>query len=199
MTTDLEEPPAFLSGRRGPLPAAWKPRIAASYPFLRPLRVTGRRPSGSPATPASAAAGSTIPTDAASLQHLVADRVVALARGMPRWQLERVEGAAGQAAEGAAPSGDTTGARPPAGEVVVEGVAITRLMRFKDDFVIRIRQEPFGAAKGGAGEGGSPSVRVDMRSASRVGKGDLGTNAARVRGFLEALREDLTAQGLAVA
>lgn len=120
--------------------------------------------------------------------------MVALARGMPRWQLERVEGAAGQAGKAAAPSGDTAGANPPAGEVVVEGVATTRLMRFRDDFVIRIRQEPRGAA-----EDGAASVRVDMRSASRVGKGDLGANAARVRGFLEALREDLAAQGLAVA
>jgi uncharacterized protein (DUF1499 family) len=31
-------------------------------------------------------------------------------------------------------------------------------------------------------------TRVDVRSVSRVGRSDLGTNARRIRGFLEKLR-----------
>ena len=48
---------------------------------------------------------------------------------------------------------------------------------FEDDVVVRITA---------AGETGS---RVDVRSLSRVGVGDLGVNAQRVREFLEALAE----------
>jgi hypothetical protein len=39
------------------------------------------------------------------------------------------------------------------------------------------------------------SVVVDVRSASRVGKGDLGANAARIRSYLAALRAELGQQG----
>lgn len=53
----------------------------------------------------------------------------------------------------------------------IEAVATTRWFGFKDDIVIRI------AARA---EGGS---RVDIRSASRVGMSDLGTNAHRIRTF----------------
>jgi uncharacterized protein (DUF1499 family) len=49
---------------------------------------------------------------------------------------------------------------------------------FDDDVVIRIAAE---------GETGS---RVDVRSLSRVGMGDLGVNARRVRAFLAALTEE---------
>ncbi len=52
----------------------------------------------------------------------------------------------------------------------IEAIATTPLLRFNDDVVIRIRP-----AAGGS--------TVDMRSASRVGRGDLGANARRVRGF----------------
>ncbi|MBF5044442.1 DUF1499 domain-containing protein [Aggregicoccus sp. 17bor-14] len=54
---------------------------------------------------------------------------------------------------------------------VCEGYAESRLFRFRDDFAIRVRAEGQGA-------------RVDMRSRSRDGKGDLGVNAARIRDFL---------------
>lgn len=57
---------------------------------------------------------------------------------------------------------------------VIEGVAVTAVFRFRDDFVIRLRQR------------GSDTV-VDMRSRSRIGKGDFGSNAQRIRKFLEAL------------
>ena len=49
---------------------------------------------------------------------------------------------------------------------------------FHDDVVVRITA---------AGESGS---RVDVRSLSRVGVGDLGVNARRVREFLDALNEE---------
>ncbi len=59
----------------------------------------------------------------------------------------------------------------------IEAVATTRFLRFKDDISIRIQA---------AEQGGS---RVEMRSRSRVGRGDLGTNARRIRAFQEALQK----------
>ena len=55
-----------------------------------------------------------------------------------------------------------------------EAVAITRLMRFRDDIVVEVR----------ATENGS---RIEMRSKSRLGKGDLGATAQRITDFLRAL------------
>ncbi len=62
----------------------------------------------------------------------------------------------------------------------IEATAETPWMHFKDDVVIRIHPE---------GDG----TRVDVRSTSRVGKGDMGVNAARIRGFLAALKARLAA------
>ncbi len=56
----------------------------------------------------------------------------------------------------------------------IEAVATTFWFGFKDDVVVRVASVP----------GGS---RVDVRSASRVGKGDVGTNARRIRSFLHEL------------
>ncbi len=53
----------------------------------------------------------------------------------------------------------------------IEATDTTRWLRFKDDVVIRI-------ATGAAGK-----ARIDLRSVSRFGIGDLGTNAARIREF----------------
>jgi uncharacterized protein (DUF1499 family) len=53
----------------------------------------------------------------------------------------------------------------------IEATDTTLLFGFKDDIVIRIR--PAGAM-----------ARLDVRSVSRVGRSDLGTNARRVRRFL---------------
>ncbi len=58
----------------------------------------------------------------------------------------------------------------------IEAVATTRWFHFKDDVVIRISEH----------DGQS---RIDVRSISRVGKSDLGTNARRVRAYLKILRE----------
>ena len=59
----------------------------------------------------------------------------------------------------------------------IEATDRTFWFGFADDVVVRITD---------AGDGGS---RVDVRSLSRVGVGDLGTNATRVRGFLAILAE----------
>jgi hypothetical protein len=53
----------------------------------------------------------------------------------------------------------------------IEAVVTTRWFGFKDDVVIRIT--PAGAAS-----------RVDMRSKSRLGRSDVGTNASRIEEFL---------------
>ena len=59
----------------------------------------------------------------------------------------------------------------------IEATAVTRFFKFKDDVVIRVR-----AADAGAGS------RVDVRSVSRVGGSDVGTNAARIREYVAFLR-----------
>jgi uncharacterized protein (DUF1499 family) len=61
-----------------------------------------------------------------------------------------------------------------AGEGRLEATDTTRWFGFKDDVVVRVRPEG----------GGS---RVDVRSKSRVGRSDVGANAARIRAFREAL------------
>jgi uncharacterized protein (DUF1499 family) len=62
----------------------------------------------------------------------------------------------------------------------IEGVAISGLFRFRDDFVIQIRP------------GDSPDTSVvDMRSKSRVGLGDFGANYHRIKSFLAILAAPL--------
>ncbi len=53
----------------------------------------------------------------------------------------------------------------------IEAISTTPVMGFKDDVAIRIQTE-------------GNRTRIDMRSASRVGKSDLGANAARIRAFM---------------
>ena len=67
-------------------------------------------------------------------------------------------------------------------EKTLQGVATTRLLRFRDDFVFRVKASEDGRA-----------VTVDGRSRSRLGRGDLGANAARVAGFLADLGRELGA------
>ena len=59
---------------------------------------------------------------------------------------------------------------------VIEAVDTTAVMRFQDDIVIRVRSNAGGTL-------------VDLRSVSRVGVGDLGANAARIRAFLKAFSQ----------
>lgn len=61
----------------------------------------------------------------------------------------------------------------------IEATDTTFWFGFKDDIVVRIRP-----ASGGS--------RVDVRSVSRVGRSDIGTNAARVRRYLASLRKRLS-------
>ena len=59
---------------------------------------------------------------------------------------------------------------------VLEATDTTFWFHFKDDIVVRIRAI------------GPTRSRVDVRSKSRVGRGDLGANARRIRMFTAALR-----------
>ncbi len=61
----------------------------------------------------------------------------------------------------------------------IEATATTALFGFKDDVVVRLTPVAGGADGGG--------TRVDVRSASRVGRSDLGANAARIKAFLARL------------
>jgi len=54
----------------------------------------------------------------------------------------------------------------------IEATATTPWFGFKDDVVVRVRSAPEGS-------------RVDVRSVSRVGRSDVGTNARRIRDYLE--------------
>ena len=60
------------------------------------------------------------------------------------------------------------------GEGRLEASDTTFWFRFTDDIVVRVRPEGSGS-------------RVDVRSKSRVGRSDVGTNAARIRRFLSRL------------
>ena len=59
---------------------------------------------------------------------------------------------------------------------LLEAIDTTFWFRFKDDIVVRVRAI------------GPSRSRVDVRSKSRIGRGDLGTNARRIRMFTAALR-----------
>ncbi len=67
-------------------------------------------------------------------------------------------------------------ARPPQSAGVrdglIEAIARTPILGFRDDVVVRVRPTPDGA-------------RIDVRSASRYGRHDLGGNAARVRALID--------------
>ncbi|MBR2515547.1 MAG: DUF1499 domain-containing protein [Halomonas sp.] len=61
-------------------------------------------------------------------------------------------------------------------ENTIEATATTYWFGFEDDVVIRLTEQ-------------QDAVRIDMRSASRLGASDIGTNAQRIETFLTALRE----------
>ena len=62
----------------------------------------------------------------------------------------------------------------------IEAIDRTFWFGFVDDIVIRVRPTAAGS-------------RIDIRSVSRVGVGDVGTNAARVRAFLAQLDQQIGA------
>jgi uncharacterized protein (DUF1499 family) len=61
----------------------------------------------------------------------------------------------------------------------IEAVARTPILGFRDDVVVRVRSDPDGA-------------RIDIRSTSRYGRHDFGTNAARVSALAEAIDEAIS-------
>jgi len=75
-------------------------------------------------------------------------------------------------------------ARPPQAvaprDGLIEAIARTPILGFRDDVVVRVRATQEGA-------------RIDVRSASRYGKHDLGTNAARVRALIDDVDDVLAA------
>src|SRR5262249_26986421 len=72
------------------------------------------------------------------------------------------------------PNWQITRQEPAAGEL--EAMTTSRLFGFHDDVIVRVRPDAGGGSL------------VDMRSKSRVGQGDLGANAARIRAFQAALQ-----------
>jgi uncharacterized protein (DUF1499 family) len=63
-------------------------------------------------------------------------------------------------------------------ENTIEATATTRWFGFEDDVIIRLSEQ-------------QNSVQVDMRSASRLGASDVGTNALRIETFLDNLAKRL--------
>ena len=70
--------------------------------------------------------------------------------------------------------------QPPRRDGVIEAVARTAIMGFRDDVSVRVRPETDGA-------------RIDVRSASRIGRHDFGTNAARVKSLLDDIDDRVSA------
>jgi Protein of unknown function (DUF1499) len=76
--------------------------------------------------------------------------------------------------QGLLPSAANARAAVPASarDGIIEAVARTPILGFRDDVVVRVRPTSDGA-------------RIDVRSASRYGRNDLGTNAKRVRNLID--------------
>jgi len=67
-----------------------------------------------------------------------------------------------------------------ASDAVIEAVARSLILGFREDVVVRIRAT-------------SDGTRIDVRSASRYGRNDLGSNAARVRDLIGSIDDILSA------
>jgi Protein of unknown function (DUF1499) len=97
-----------------------------------------------------------------------------------RWRV--VDARPPQQGGGAAPR--VVDARAPQGTAwrdgLIEAIARTPILGFRDDVVVRVRATSDGA-------------RIDVRSASRYGRNDLGTNAARVRALISDIDDILSA------
>ena len=83
-----------------------------------------------------------------------------------------------------APQARVTDARrsadAPVSDGVIEAVARTPVLGFRDDVVVRVRATADGS-------------RIDVRSASRYGRADFGTNASRVRNLIDDIDDVLSA------
>ncbi len=67
-----------------------------------------------------------------------------------------------------------------ASDGIIEAVARSMILGFREDVVVRIRAS-------------SDGTRIDVRSASRYGRNDLGSNAARVRDLIASIDDVLSA------
>jgi uncharacterized protein (DUF1499 family) len=67
----------------------------------------------------------------------------------------------------------------PRADGVIEAVARTPIMGFREDIALRVRADADGS-------------RIDARSASRYGRHDFGTNAARIKSLLDDIDDRLT-------
>jgi hypothetical protein len=74
-------------------------------------------------------------------------------------------------------------AREPTGarDGRIEAVAYSSMMGFRDDVVVRVREDPDGA-------------RIDARSSSRYGSLDFGTDAARIRRLMNDIEDMIRTQ-----
>lgn len=181
ITTDTEDPPAFaviLPLRAdAPNPSEYEGDSIArmqreAYPDVEPLVLD-------------------LPPDEAF------DRALEAARAMG-WEIHATRRPGGSGSPMAAPPGEELreGAAATADDAVeepeeaavavrgpgaepgrIEATDTTFWFGFEDDVVVRV--EP--------ADGGS---RIDVRSVSRVGRGDVGTNAERIREYLGKLRGD---------
>lgn len=73
--------------------------------------------------------------------------------------------------QGGQPIANPHGPQPALRDGIIEAIARTPIMGFRDDVVVRIRATSDGA-------------RIDVRSASRYGRHDFGANASRVRNLI---------------
>ena len=104
----------------------------------------------------------------------LADVAVAVAEALG-WQVVAVESFGAEELREAERNGRR--APEPYRGVLIEATATTFWFGFKDDVAVRLRSA-----------GGAPgATTADVRSISRVGIGDLGANAARIREFLDRL------------
>jgi uncharacterized protein (DUF1499 family) len=121
------------------------------------------------ALPQNAGRDMSYPKEWAAVQHeCCADLHPAVVKAAPDAAFERALGVAKTM-----PSWTVTQTDPAGG--VFEAVATSGLFRFQDDVVVRVRP------------GDDGTSRVDVRSKSRDGKGDLGVNAARIRAYVVAI------------
>jgi len=93
------------------------------------------------------------PAKVAGPPNVAYQRALRVASDMPAWRVTRADAA----------------------NFAIEAVATTKVFRFEDDVVIRIRPEPDGTS------------RVDVRSKSRDGKGDIGANTLRIHQYVDRL------------
>jgi len=71
---------------------------------------------------------------------------------------------------------------------VLHARQVSAVFRFVDDVAVRVRPHNGGAQPGGA------QSQLDLRSRSRVGRSDLGANAARIRAFVREFQSSLRSE-----